>query len=555
MHLISPLASGLVGAENGVARIYRRGTSTRATVYTDFEATTADSSGDDIDLDSSGGAVVYVNELVRVQVYSSLGQLVRDFISGDGAYAVEAISPAFTGTDYTTGQRAASKPTTAGAIFDLWLTSAGAIDWKVLFSGAAADLQDALGSIYGLFFNVKSPEFGALGDGSTDDTAAWQAAHDAAEAAGGGIVVAPPGIYNISSAVSWKTGVHLFCMPDSVMIRQVTAAASHIAITGSVTNATIAAGAPTYFIGAVLDSTVTNSATQFTVGHAGLDEVIVDSFRFCSSDFCTGAGLVVGSSTGRVQVRNSEFVARASVILLYSTTSGAIGARLWADNCDFKSWAGAYGQPMVKSTDTELRVTRSRFFFQSTSLTTIGIYLEDATYPLTVSDCYFHTAVAGDVEYAVQLYVGGRYYVDASNYFGPGVDPYYQAASTDITSEGVSDLALRVEGTGTTTGVTHTVTDFVESYFLRSTNVAAPGVTLPKIFFYGQVLRLAIKNDSGSNWGATSPTLIAAAGTVVAYDNVSPNLNNGRFATVTLVAMNVAGTIVWVQIGPWGNVA
>lgn len=554
MHLIAPLASGVVGADNGFARIYRRGTSTRATVYTDFEASTADSSGDDIALDSTGGVVIYVNELVQVQVYDSLGELVRDFISGDGAYAVEVISPAFTGTDYTSGARAASKPTTAGAIFDLWLTSAGAIDWKVLFSGVATDLQDALGSIYGLFYNVKSPEFGALGNGSADDTASWQAAHDAAAAAGGGIVVAPPGIYNLSSVIAWKTGVHLFCAPDSVMIRQTTAAASIIAITGSVTNSTIAAGTPTYFIGAVLDSTVTNTATQFTVGHAGLDEVIVDSFRFNASDFCTGAGIVLGSTTGRVQVRNSEFIARASTILLYNTTSGALTTRLWVDNCDFKSWAGAYGQPMIKSAENELRVTRSRFHFQSTSLTTIGIYLAAATYPLTVSDCYFYTATAGDVEYAVQLYVGGRYFIDESNYFGPGVDPYYQAATTDITSEGLSTLALRAETTGTTTGVTHTIPDFVENFFLLSTNVAATQVTLAKIFFYGQVQRFALKCGNAANWGATSPTLIAAAGTAVAYDNTSPNLNNGQMATVTLVAMNVSGTPTWVQHGPWGEV-
>ena len=46
-------------------------------------------------------------------------------------------------------------------------------------------------------FNVK--EFGARGDGTTDDTAAIQRAIDAAQASGGGLVYVPPGRYILSS--------------------------------------------------------------------------------------------------------------------------------------------------------------------------------------------------------------------------------------------------------------------------------------------------------------------------------------------------------------------
>lgn len=42
-------------------------------------------------------------------------------------------------------------------------------------------------------FNVR--DFGAVGDGATDDTEAIQAAIDAAEAAGGGTVYFPAGDY------------------------------------------------------------------------------------------------------------------------------------------------------------------------------------------------------------------------------------------------------------------------------------------------------------------------------------------------------------------------
>lgn len=49
-------------------------------------------------------------------------------------------------------------------------------------------------------FNVRS--FGAVGDGATDDSAAIQAAIDAAEAASGGVVEVPPGYYRIESGLT-----------------------------------------------------------------------------------------------------------------------------------------------------------------------------------------------------------------------------------------------------------------------------------------------------------------------------------------------------------------
>lgn len=55
-----------------------------------------------------------------------------------------------------------------------------------------AILED--GVVNGLF-DVKHPDYGAVGDGATDDASRIQAAIDAAETAGGGIIYLPPGTY------------------------------------------------------------------------------------------------------------------------------------------------------------------------------------------------------------------------------------------------------------------------------------------------------------------------------------------------------------------------
>lgn len=65
--------------------------------------------------------------------------------------------------------------------------------------------------------NVK--DYGALGDGTADDTAAIQAAIDAAFAHGGGIVCVPAGTYMTSAPIEMKTGVFLEGEGEASVIR------------------------------------------------------------------------------------------------------------------------------------------------------------------------------------------------------------------------------------------------------------------------------------------------------------------------------------------------
>lgn len=207
MQLVDALAAGVRGAENGHAELYLRGSSTRATWYASFEGDGANSTGANIQLDSFGGATVYVASLCDVIIKNSLGTTVRELVAGARDDTVEVVSPSFTGTHYTTGQVAANQPTTLASVLDSWLTSAGATDWNVLQGGSSITLQQAVaGNVY---VNVKVAPFSAVGDGVTDDTASINAAILAAEALGGATVFFPPGTYLVSAAVEVKENVGL----------------------------------------------------------------------------------------------------------------------------------------------------------------------------------------------------------------------------------------------------------------------------------------------------------------------------------------------------------
>lgn len=214
MHLIDALACGLQGAGNGYAELYQRGTSTRATWYSSFDASGANSSGANITLDSYGGAVVYVNEHVDVVVKASDGATIRSFTSSPGAPAVEVISRSFTGVDYTTGVSGASKPVDLGTLLDRWLTSAGTLDFNVMAGGVARTLQ-SLATLFGQVFVVTDDRYGATGDGTTDDTASIQSCLTAAGVTGG-IVFFPPGSYKITDTLDVPNDVALFGVGSGV---------------------------------------------------------------------------------------------------------------------------------------------------------------------------------------------------------------------------------------------------------------------------------------------------------------------------------------------------
>lgn len=233
MHVLHELVCGIRGAENGSVDIYRRGTSTRVTYYTSFEGDGSTTPTSATTLDSNGGGEFYVNETVDVVVRDSSGTEVRRFTSAPAASAVEVISQSFTGTDYDSAATGASKPLALSTALDMLYTSFGARDFNVLFGGASTSMQTAISGVGTLFFNVKSPTYGAVGDGATNDTAAIQAALDAASAAGGGLVFFPRGTYRTTATLTVPATVSLLGQGPAASIIQLDVGAATDTLTMS----------------------------------------------------------------------------------------------------------------------------------------------------------------------------------------------------------------------------------------------------------------------------------------------------------------------------------
>lgn len=75
--------------------------------------------------------------------------------------------------------------------------------------------------------------YGAVGDGSTDDTTAIQGAIDAVNAAGGGVVYLPKGTYKVTTFITLKSNVTLEGEGDTSVIKGVFASATNRIITSS----------------------------------------------------------------------------------------------------------------------------------------------------------------------------------------------------------------------------------------------------------------------------------------------------------------------------------
>ena len=188
------------------------------------------------------------------------------------------------------------------------------------YNQVAAEIKEMQKVIVGpIVYNVKS--YGAKGDGTTDDTAAIQAAIDAAHAAGGGTVVMPLGTYALTESLHIKAGVQLVGTSNSGVIIQPRDKAFASTVAWQVPTWTAANGAVYSVI--VFDSTAShaslqnvtvraNSANQTVVGYslATFDigasySTVSDTRLIDDSNVKGGAATIFGTTSIRNQIINN----------------------------------------------------------------------------------------------------------------------------------------------------------------------------------------------------------------------------------------------------------
>jgi hypothetical protein len=218
-------------APSGTFAVTLHGTNTPASVYSDFDCTTVTTSRS---LNSAGRATVYVDDLVDVVVSNASGVAVDTCTEGVGADLVQITHPSWTGT-LANGTQGLGGRLSESEMLTAMAASFGAPNGYVRETGQVTDrlLKDALFDIRSAnfpYYNVR--DYGALGDGLTDDTAAIQATISAA--VGLGVVFVPAGTYVLTGELSISGGyVSMLGVGQRLSILKCTSTVTCLTITSS----------------------------------------------------------------------------------------------------------------------------------------------------------------------------------------------------------------------------------------------------------------------------------------------------------------------------------
>lgn len=506
MHLLASVNAGFAACPNGWVELYIRGSSTRAEWFSSFEGDGSNTTGANITLDAYGSAEIYVNQLVDVVVKQSDGTLYREYTDGYSSPNVEVRSLSFTGIDYDTAASAPGNPTTLQAVLDKWLVSSGAPDFEVLFRGSTHSLEDLAGALGGLVINVQSPAYGAVGDGTTDDTTAiLNALADAVLTLNGNVgitVFFPKGNYVISSVITWDYRVNIIMVPGSTLTNNSATNAVTLKLTSA--NST---NYETIFFGLGFKAAQSNTGVSLSL--EANQRLTLINCSFGGSALDTGTQINIAATVSKLTLQRCRFSINGASQVAIGRTSGTVTAMKLID-CEFVAPA-TYNTGMVVlnsfSASCELEVRGCKFDFATNSTTTGGsnMGIRCPSGDVVVSNCRWSGAPTYAVfeDFSGPLIAYGNFYDSAVNRFSlPTManGTYIELDKYELNSANVTAFTLG------------TYTEFTE--FLS--NTTAPTITLPSGLYLGQKRHILYHNASGGNWAAVAYVGIGAPGRVTA---------------------------------------
>lgn len=328
LQLVQAIQAGLVNPSTGAVlasgkcRFYDIGTLTPQTVYSDAAGSTPITQP--LTLTAGGTGTVYTASACRC--------IVKDASDLSTIYDITAVNGAAPATVFVTSTSFnGGAQTTLQTILDNVDNSFGGTDWKYKIGTSERNISDVISEI-----QLTPQDYGALGDGATDDTAAF-AALATAQAATGRPVFIPRGIYQLSATT-------VFTGPG-VIIRgsATTAALSSFATVLRGTNGTMgmfsftsAAGAP------VIENFLITHATS-TTGTA------IDNSGGTGAAIVRNVGVVSGKYANGFASTSTP--SHAYDCTIAGTTASTVGAWI-TDNCTLTGTASATTRKTVNSIGT-----------------------------------------------------------------------------------------------------------------------------------------------------------------------------------------------------------
>lgn len=328
--------------------------------------------------------------------------------------------------------------------------------------------------------------FGATGDGSTDDLVALDDAEAELAAAGGGTLLLGAGRFRITNKFQFSASVSLMGIPGltTIVIDSPTAACVERKTGGADTQSNYI-----YGINIEADQTDTGAAIEVN-GLSGLQ--IVRCGVNTEDTKLTGYVLNVSAGAPIVQIESKLVSAKTD-------PAAAFACSRWDVFGGEIVMAPAASADLINCTDFSGFGTL--FSQVSTGAGGFAFFNAANAWAVKLNGCKFDVddSGAGAGTYAIDLHTGATVITSGNDFRTVGLYKYTSGPLTDD-----SDLQLIPSySQATIHGTTITLADGYGSAYFSSDNGTEPTVTLPRILFIGQVFQAVIRNVSGGPWAGS----------------------------------------------------